>query len=227
MGLTIHYSFHSKSRSRRKAIDTVTQLRNRALDLPFDTVGKVVEVSDADRVGCRDMGDPKRTLMSSACAYIYRNDRVYSVDAKEVIGFTTQPGDGCEPAYFGFCRYPSRIEAIDSQTDAVRNVTTGLTGWQWGTFCKTQYAADLESGGVRNFLRCHLSVIGVLDRAQELGVLSSIGDESDFWYERDLEALAELVGEWNVNCADIAKEFKDLLRPVNADDDSPLNAVVA
>ncbi len=213
MGLTIHYEFYSASRSRSRILDIVTRLRERALSFPFDSVGKLTQACCQDRVLNRDMDDPKRILMLTSSAYIMRHDRLYSVEPQEVIGFITQPGDGCEPARFGFCRYPTRIEVLDPDTGAMRTVTTGLPGWRWSTFCKTQYAADLHCGGIRNFLNCHLSVIGVLDCAEELGILASISDESDFWDNRDLESLADVVGDWDRNCADLVERFNQVLRP--------------
>lgn len=60
------------------------------------------------------------------------------------------------------------------------------------SFCKTQYASDPACGGVANFLRCHVSLITLLDRINELpGVEVSIEDEghygpsthSDDWVE--------------------------------------------
>src|SRR5262249_2710819 len=48
--------------------------------------------------------------------------------------------------------------------DEVRKVRTKLAGWQWRSFCKTQYASDPQVGGIPNFLRCHISVVTLLDR---------------------------------------------------------------
>ena len=46
-----------------------------------------------------------------------------------------------------------------------RKIKTGLsTGWHYSTFCKTQYASNPDCGGIPNFIRCHLSVIHLLDR---------------------------------------------------------------
>ena len=71
---------------------------------------------------------------------------------------------------------------------------TKLLDWHWGSFCKTQYASDPECGGIPNFLRCHITVITLLDRMGKIPGLSiSIQDEgcygrsyhSDDWREED------------------------------------------
>jgi hypothetical protein len=83
-----------------------------------------------------------------------------SVKPIEAILFRTWPGEGCEEANFGLCRYPKRI-AYNG-----RMIATRLgTGWHWGSFCKTQYANEK---GVMNFLRCHTLVVATLDYAKEL-----------------------------------------------------------
>ena len=90
-----------------------------------------------------------------------------------------------------------------------RKIRTRLGGWCWGSFCKTQYASNSECGGLPNFLRCHLSVIRMLDHAKELGILESVNDEGEFWEKRDVEALAREVGLWNEMIAAWAAQLKD------------------
>jgi len=92
-----------------------------------------------------------------------------------------------------------------------RRVRTGLTGWCWSSFCKTQYASNPECGGVQNFLRCHLSVIALLDFAKSLGLVEHVSDEGNYWEARDAEALAKEVGSWNEMIAGFAGQLKDAL----------------
>src|SRR6185369_17210109 len=90
---------------------------------------------------------------------------------QQVIGFCTVPGDGCEAANFGLCRYPATNTVRDPrQPELFQTIRTRLAGWRWSSFCKTVYASNPEFGGVENFLRCHLSIVRLLDRAQELGL---------------------------------------------------------
>ena len=216
MGLTIHYKLHSNTRSPRKARELVARLRGRALDLPFERVDDLIELSGpAGNFNQYDREHPNRWLLIQAEQYI--NDPTYkgysyNLAPTHVIAFSTWPGQGCEEANFGLCRYPASIEVSDPHHRAtVRKIRTGLSGWTWGSFCKTQYASNPECGGAPNFLRCHLCVIRMLDHAKELGLLESVSDEGDYWEKRDLEALAREVGEWNEMLAACAGQLKDLV----------------
>ena len=110
------------------------------------------------------------------------------------------------------CRYPGLIEVDDPVHPWLkRKIRTRLCAWTWGSFCKTQYASNPECGGVQNFLRCHLTVIRMLNHAQELGILASVSDEGDYWQQRNIEALARNVGEWNAMLVAWAGQLKDQL----------------
>ncbi len=222
MGLTIHYSLQSASRSSKKARELVAHLRGRALDLPFERVGDIVELSGAEcDLEARERDDPLGWLLIQAGEYISRSARgggtkSYSVPPTHVIAVTATPGPGCEAANFGLCRYPATLEIEEEErfetgkgfVRSRRRIRTGLSGWHWSSFCKTQYASNSDCGGVQNFLRCHLAVIKVLDHAKSLGILDEVSDEGDFWENRDVRALAKGVGEWNqMSAPDVTGQF--------------------
>jgi len=214
MGLTIHYSLKSTARGMKEARDLVARLRSRALDLPFARVDDILEVRgpacDFDRLG---PDDPNRWLLIQAGQYIEhpRDDRYsYRVRPTHVIAFSTWPGEGCEEANFGLCRYPAQIEIPDPfRCRRPGKIRTRLDGWTWSSFCKTQYASDPQCGGVENFLCCHLAVVRLLDHAKSLGILEGVRDEGEFWDRRDLRALAQQVGPWNEEIAGLAGRLKD------------------
>ena len=209
MGLTIHYALKSDTTSPAKARKLVKQLRQRAMDLPFKGVGKVVEYHgrDAD-FEQRANHDPDRWLLVQAMQYVECDGYPYAVPPKHLIAFSTDPGDGAETANFGLAQYPGFIKGHDG-----RRIRTELKGWSWSSFCKTQYASHPNLGGVENFLRCHLSVIRLLDAATELGIVEEVSDEGEFYERRDVKALAEEVGEWNVQLAGFVGELKDHFGP--------------
>ena len=223
MGLTIHYSLSSKVRSPEKARELVAKLHSRARDLPFAEVGDIVDLEgDACDFNKCHNEDPTCWLLVQAGKYINRPARdgthhSYQVAPTHVIAFPTLPGAGSEMANFGFCRYPSVIEVQEEERYVrgegfvcpTRRVRTGLSGWQWSSFCKTQYASNSKHGGVENFLRCHLVVIRLLDQAKDLGILDEVSDEGNFWEQRDIRALAEGVGHWNEMIAAFAGRLKD------------------
>ena len=217
MGLTIHYSLKYRG-SQRGARSIIDQLHNRARDLPFAEVGDVVELSGA---ACNydqpERDNPLRWLLIQAGRHLELPPKgnVHSsvhVLPTRLIAFETMPGKGSEPANFGLCQYPATVEVNDNRHPAGRVTRrTGLSGWRWGSFCKTQYASSKDCGGVPNFLKCHLAVIRLLDRAQELGVLEDVSDEGDYWQNRNVEALGRCVGEWNQMIATFAGQLKDAL----------------
>ena len=217
MGLTIHYNlkFRGEQREARQVID---QLRSRARDLPFAKVSDVVELSGADcAYEQRGRDDPLRWLIIQSGQYLELppkgNAHFHAhVPPTHLIAFETIPGEGSEPANFGLCKYPATIDVNENRhPDGHVKRRTGLSGWRWGSFCKTQYASNKECGGVQNFLKCHLAVIRLLDRAKELGILEHVSDEGDYWEKRDIPSLAKEVGEWNDMLANFVGQLKDLL----------------
>jgi len=194
VGLTIHYQFHSAASAATDVRRVLEQLRQRARDLPFQTVGEILELAGdrCDFEKCtRD--DPHRWILIQASEYLEHTDpsgNTYSVNVPptHLIAFGTQPGEGCEPANVGLCRFPATVMFRGER------IRTKLSGWRWSSFCKTQYASGL---GIENFLRCHLSIVRLLDHAQELGLLAGVSDESDYFEKRDVAALVRCVGEWN------------------------------
>jgi len=119
----------------------------------------------------------------------------------------------------------------DSPCDYVesRTLPTRLAGWRWGSFCKTQYASDPKHGGPANFLRCHVSLVALLDRIAALpGTKVILDDEGKFGRHRsrndggpgrapycwragnyDPRALLAEVGHWNELIAAALGALKD------------------
>ncbi|MFI5379029.1 MAG: hypothetical protein ACHRHE_07025 [Tepidisphaerales bacterium] len=210
MGLTVHYTFKYADRSPAAVRKLVERLRQRALDLPFQAVGPVIELSDdACDYEKRPRDDPHRWLLIQSLGSVERGPHQYEVRPRKIIALNTSPGDGCEPANFGLCTYPGTLRPPEGT--ASRSLRTGLGGWSWHSFCKTQYASNPACGGVANFLRCHLLVIRMLDCARELRILHKVSDESGYWENRDIQALAREVGEWNEMIAGQMGKLKDLL----------------
>jgi hypothetical protein len=54
------------------------------------------------------------------------------------------------------------------------------------------------AGGLENFLRCHLAIIGLLDAIRGAGLAEvKVKDDGGFWERRDRAKLAEAVQTWN------------------------------
>jgi len=121
----------------------------------------------------------------------------------------------------------------DEKFQEKRKIKTRLgNGWHFSSFCKTQYASSAECGGIPNFIRCHLSVIHLLDRIAKLPAMKvEIDDEGKYgrsyytddpwadkrvytWHDGkyDVKALVEEVGSWNEMIATTFGAMNDLLK---------------
>jgi hypothetical protein len=204
MGMTIHYKLESAINTPEEALRVIEQLRQKALDLPFEEVGEIVEfIGESADFFNLDRDDPNRWLLAQAGQYFIHDEVYYSVKPSHLIAFSTFPGEGCEGANFGLALYPKTIE-VDG-----KEIHTDLVNWSWSSFCKTQYASNPADGGIENFLKCHLAIVKLLDAANELGILKEVRDEGHFWEERDIKALAVQVGDWNTMIAGWAGRLKD------------------
>jgi hypothetical protein len=204
MGLTIHYSLKSDAGDLEQARQQVERLRQAALDLAMSEVGEVVDVAGpaCDYQIARD--DPLRWLLIQARQLTRIGEGYYLLVPNHVIAFSTWPGPGSEAANFGLALYPDTVETQGGE------LPTGLAGWSWQSFCKTQYASAPDAGGIANFIRCHVTVVRLLDRAKAIGILDSVKDEGHFWENRDVKALVETVGQWNSHVASLVGQIKDL-----------------
>jgi hypothetical protein len=216
MGLTIHYQLTATG-DETHARKLVQQLRHAALDLRFQRVGEIVEFAD-DQCDYKKRADddPYRWLLIQARTSVsfpvtpaerrrgVRRD--IDVPPIHVLAFETEPGDGCEPANFGLCWYPSHVSHPE-----LGMVETNISGWSWRSFCKTHYASDPRCCGLPNFLRCHLGVVALLDEAKRLGFLGSVSDEGDFWETRSLERLTKEIGDQSAMLAGFLGALKDAM----------------
>ena len=205
MGLTIHYGLTtdlSKPSDLRQLVEAVRQF---ALDLPFESVSEIIEFTGDD---AESEDETARWLRIQSESYVEVGHYHYRVPPKHCIAFSTWPGQGCEAANFGFCKYPSFINVER------KRIATKRKGWSWSSFCKTQYASDPACGGVQHFLRCHLGVIRILDfiTATELAQVE-VSDEGGYFDQRDVKALVQEVGEWNEFIAGFTGELKDAIGP--------------
>lgn len=105
--------------------------------------------------------------------------------------FTIDLTPGCEEMAVGICTYPGGRRT-------------------WALSCCTQYANEY---GLPNFLRAHMTVCAILEKAQELGFKVEVKDDGEFWTKRDVKALAEKVGQWDQVLAGLFGLAKDVMPP--------------
>jgi hypothetical protein len=144
------------------------------------------------------------------------------------------------------CKRHGGVRSPAAYTE-MRKVPTKLAGWYWGSFCKTQYASDPECGGIPNFMRCHISVITLLDRIAKLpGLRVKVDDEGKYGpstYSDDYQeayaagrkpayrrhkglynpaALANEVGDWNTMIAGLTGALSDALAGSGVELEAPI-----
>lgn len=88
-----------------------------------------------------------------------------------------------------FDRYRGKDGVPHTSFEAVpRKVPTNLPGWRWGSFCKTEYAME---AGAANFLRCHVGIVNLLERAAKIPGLRVVLDDEGHYgpgtYSKDYE----------------------------------------
>lgn len=214
MGLTVHYKLRADCASPLAAKRLVARLRRRALDLPFEEVGPIEEITTVRNQSPWD--DYAPPLWLDAIQEVSRGGHCFDVLPRHGFAFYLNPGPGSESASFGLAFHPRSITLPGG-----RRARTGLTGWSWRSFCKTQYASNPRHGGFENFRRCHVSLVELLDAAAELGLQTHINDESHYATHRDLARLRQEIGEWNELIAGVVGRFKDALP---GDADAPITA---
>jgi hypothetical protein len=206
MGLTLHYQLASTAITPAAARGLVEKLRHHAKTLHFSRVGELIELKGGECRLEKSRGkDAHAWLKIQATRFITRTEgdttrTISEIHPTHLIAFTIKPGAESEHANFGLCRYPGKSKA-----------------WAWSSFCKTQYASNPAAGGVANFLKCHLGLIDLLDKAKELGILENVEDEGKYWKGRDAEALASEVGKWNQMIAGFYGMMRDGIEAAGGD----------
>lgn len=199
MGLTIHYKLHAD-----KMTTDPLALLNAAREYAAKHIqpAKLSEVkhftaADFER-HYNDRDSEWRWAVIQAGAYVKIPGERYSSLSVNPSGgylFRMWPGDGCEQANFGLLTFPAKVEYHGQM------IPTRLPGLRWSSFCKTAHAKE--------FLKCHLSVVAMLDWFDDHGVKVTVSDEGDYWKKRDVNALAREHGEDVGMLAAIAGALKD------------------
>ena len=203
MGLTLHYELSTPTSPAAKARSLVETLRQHALSLPFEEVSEMIELKGEEcRFDPKNRRGPHSWLKTQTIRFLIDGNVVSTSDESHpihTIAFTVFPAEGSEQANFGLCRYPK------------------ASGWSWASFCKTQYASNPSTGDVANFLKCHLGLVALLDKAGEMGILGPVKDEGHYWDNRDVAALVKEVGMWNRMIAGFYGQIRDGIEAAGGD----------
>jgi hypothetical protein len=173
------------------------------------------------------------------CLYPTQIEREYKPEEDSRFEAPSEPGGWPRfsiDKWFRYCRRHGHGAALPEQCHRMRSIRTRLEGWRWSSFCKTQYASNPDCGGVANFVRCHISVITLLERMARLpGLKVTVDDEGRYGPHQHAEdceeaqaagrrptyrrhrgvrtpaALAKEVDSWNELVAGFVGAFDDAL----------------
>lgn len=190
MGLHLCYELRLPDHLSPDDVDNVLgAMHAHALTLPFDQVGPPTRMLQS--TGARSWVQ----LWASIIAKPHEEDVPPMVgEADTARAFLVNAGSGCETAIFGFL---------------LRGDEAGSTReWFWHACCKTQYASTVSDA---HLIKCHTSLVALLDHAVTVGVDVVVRDETHYWETRDEKRLLAEVGEMNRIVARLAGRFADIL----------------
>ena len=192
MGLTISYTLGLPASSpRATVVERVEQLRAAAERLPFEMVGPMIALEAGETLGDMNPPDPLEFAFRLWASHGPDADDPetggFADTMPEAVGFIVMPGAHCEPAPFGLAWVPPR----DDDWQVLRGQPWT---WHWAAACKTQYASIVSAG---HFVRCHTSIVALLDEAVKLGFDVRVNDEGAFWESRDTDRLLAHVDHMN------------------------------
>lgn len=213
MGLHLCYDLSLPGATpERDVLAVVTKLNAHAATLGFAKLTSIVHVAPDDPVPPAALSFPVLTdfFGLSASFLSEPHDEDWNPLAAregqwcEAIGFVVHPGDRCEGATFGFVA-PSPVDSPAWPRNA-----HVYTNWHWHCCCKTQYASIVSDA---HFLRCHLSLVALLEEAARLGIAIEVRDETGYWETRDTDDLLRRVREMNGIVARLAGAVHDAISP--------------
>src|ERR1035438_3583008 len=172
MGLTIHYHLSAPEAWPEKRIGD-------ALEIIADY---------ARHLGCAEVGPvmKARELPDIAVKFhkVGRGHNVRHVPIQPDAGRLVQidVGNGCEPFMLGLCKYPWRWQCQHGHSMKRWHPTKISGEWKLEWFCKTQFAGQ---HGTAHFIRCHKTIISLLDFCGKAGMDLKVMDETGYWDDRN------------------------------------------
>ena len=208
MGLTIHYKLSVEKNISSAA---VRELIERA-------------ALHAKEIGCAEVGEIMRVEPDFPFTSLFvragKEEDCCFGDVPARAGWMADvwPGEGCESMLLALCQYPRRTEY---QLRGKRGFApTGYTGgWLFQGHCKTQYAAE---HGWPHFLRCHKTVVSLLDFWRQLGATVEVTDEGNFYESRSDEKLRAVLEKYDGLVAAVAGVLKDAAHENGKSVESPI-----
>lgn len=193
MGLHLNWELRLPASTSDAAVcASLRRLRDSALEQGFEEVSPLVQAFGPQK-GTAVSWTKTLEFWASLVAKPYEDESPpMRGDPATAQGFFVQPGEGCETASFGLLR---RADDARKHTD-----------WFWHCSCKTQYASIVSD---EHLIRCHTSLVRVLERAVDIGLDVIVRDETHYWETRDESRLLSEVHKMNSIVARIAGKLSD------------------
>lgn len=216
-GIKIHYSLQSNVTSPEEARRPVEALRQHALEMLGGDDPHCVDDELCEAIGVPFESGPLggRVLRKAA-----REGRSVDLSAQGVqlpaghaFYFTASPSWVVLNLFsFGLCRYAKRTPEVDASPI----VHPEWTWDDWVITCQRDVAPESNpqvwsKRPMQACLREHLSVVGILDYAEDLGILGDVVDETGFYEHRNLDTLIEVFTRCNPRMAMYEGKLDDLL----------------
>ena len=193
MALTINYELSLNGKLLVATLrDFLEQTRTRAREIGCEYVGAIEKVK-------YDREELWRWLYHGPGQGRWQRWRPVRPTRGYVVGIC--PGEGCDIALFGLCRYPHLIHDVP-----VSRSTEIESDWIMRHCCTTQYAADF---GWEHFLRCHKQVLSLLEFWQHLGATVEVRDEGGYWDTQSEDGLRDVLNQYHRLIAMCAGAMKD------------------
>jgi hypothetical protein len=180
----------------------------------------------AKKIGCAEVSDATRVTADTPFTRLFaragrEEDACFGlIPAKRGWVVEVWPGGGCESAFFGLCQYPRRA-AYELRGKRGFAPTEYKGGWLFKGSCKTPYANEY---GWPHFLRCHKTIISILEFWQKLGVTVETRDEGGYWESRSEEQLKNKLRQYDGLLAMVSGVFKDATTATFPTVESPIFA---
>ena len=185
MGLTVGFEFEFRG-SEKDAREKLFYIRDKVKKLPVEDVGLLVTLDW--KHGTKDVNEQIGWMKIQYTRSVRKSDGCWMSTRPEVgYGFVINVGAGCEPMNIALTRL--KRESI----------------FKGKAFCKDQYAKD--------FIKCHLLIISILDICKDEGILKSVEDEGGYWDSRDLSVLAENINASTMVLEQFSKMLKQMAPP--------------
>lgn len=211
MGLTIHYTISARRALAEHEVRRLVATASHAVNALVQKRGH----GSVTRMG--EINPDEFSFWAPLERVIGGRNLSIDVPPLRGYGFVLDPGEECEDAVFGLCKYPSTFDLGDGT-----RIRTRLDRWQLLSCCKTQYA---DIVGWKHFLTCHELVVSAALVWKRLGLDVKIIDEGSYWPGRSITRLRANLTDYNHLIAGLGGALKDAADTENGDSvESPIFA---